>query len=388
MDLVDRYLLLGLRLGRHVDGFVDFYYGPPEHAATVTGEEPSEPAALASEAERLLEALAGDGAAPWLLDQVRGLRAYAGVLAGEPVGYSDEVERCYGVRPVHTPEQSFIAAHSRLEALLPAGGALGDRYESWRQSQVVPPELLGEALARLLPLLRARTAAIVELPAGEAVEVELVSGEPWLAFNYYLGGLRSRIAVNTALPFSAVEVLDLVAHEAYPGHHTEHACKEASLVRARGRLEESAAFLSTPQALVSEGIAMLGCELALDSETMAAAARIFAGLGVRFDPAAAKAVTEAYEPLALVAGNVALMIHEDGATREEAVAYIRRWRLVSEARASHSVDFVTDPTWRAYVTTYAQGLRLCRAYAGADPRVFARLLTEQVPVADLAAAGA
>jgi len=27
---VERYLLLGLRLGRHVDGLVDAYYGPPE----------------------------------------------------------------------------------------------------------------------------------------------------------------------------------------------------------------------------------------------------------------------------------------------------------------------------------------------------------------------
>ena len=32
-DLVERYLALGLRLGRHVDGFVDAYYGPPELAA-------------------------------------------------------------------------------------------------------------------------------------------------------------------------------------------------------------------------------------------------------------------------------------------------------------------------------------------------------------------
>ena len=29
-DVVGAYLELGLRLGRHVDGFVDAYYGPPE----------------------------------------------------------------------------------------------------------------------------------------------------------------------------------------------------------------------------------------------------------------------------------------------------------------------------------------------------------------------
>jgi len=30
--LVDRYLTLGLHLGRHIDGLVDAYYGPPSLA--------------------------------------------------------------------------------------------------------------------------------------------------------------------------------------------------------------------------------------------------------------------------------------------------------------------------------------------------------------------
>ena len=50
------------------------------------------------------------------------------------------------------------------------------------------------------------------------------------------------------------------------------------------------------------------------------------------------------------------------------------------------VSFVADPTWRAYVTTYTEGLRLCRAYVGGDLGVFRRLLTEQVRVGDLLAA--
>ena len=36
-DVVGRYIELGLRLGRHVDGFVDAYYGPPELAAPSRG---------------------------------------------------------------------------------------------------------------------------------------------------------------------------------------------------------------------------------------------------------------------------------------------------------------------------------------------------------------
>ena len=40
MTEAERYLELGLRLGRHVDGLVDSYYGPPELKARALGIEP------------------------------------------------------------------------------------------------------------------------------------------------------------------------------------------------------------------------------------------------------------------------------------------------------------------------------------------------------------
>ncbi len=46
-DVVGRYLELGLRLGRHVDGFVDAYYGPPALADRVDAEPVLPPARLA-----------------------------------------------------------------------------------------------------------------------------------------------------------------------------------------------------------------------------------------------------------------------------------------------------------------------------------------------------
>ena len=56
------------------------------------------------------------------------------------------------------------------------------------------------------------------------------------------------------------------------------------------------------------------------------------------------------------------------------------------AQAKHSVRFVTDPTWRAYVITYSAGRDLCRAYVGGDPARYRTLLTEQVRIGDLLAA--
>jgi hypothetical protein len=89
------YLRLGLQLGRHVEGVVDAYFGPPEPAAAIDAAPAVEPRRLVTAAEALLDKLQ-DG---WLRDQVVGLRMYAAVLAGEAGSYADEVEGCYGVRP-------------------------------------------------------------------------------------------------------------------------------------------------------------------------------------------------------------------------------------------------------------------------------------------------
>jgi hypothetical protein len=390
MEVVERYLVLGLRLGRHVDGLVDAYYGPPQLAAQVEQEEPRSPATLAGEADSLLEELGSAGLDEarrgWLEDQLVGLRAYAGKLAGEQLGYLDEVERCYGVRPERIHEEDFEVAHERLEQLLPGAGSLAERYEAWRAANIVAPERILDVMRPLLALLRERTSAVVELPGDEELALELVSNEPWAAFNYYLGGHRSRIVVNTDLPLSAADLVTLAAHEGYPGHHTEHAVKERVLIEERGRLEEAIQLVPTPQALVSEGIAEVGTELLAGEDLAPGLVEIFASAGVRFDPAESRAIRAAREPLLAVGRNAAIHIHEDGVGEEDARAYVSRWALVPADRAKRTVAFVVDPTWRAYVTTYTEGLRLCRAFVGGEHASFRRLLTEQVRVRELIAA--
>jgi hypothetical protein len=47
------------------------------------------------------------------------------------------------------------------------------------------------------------------------------------------------------------------------------------------------------------------------------------------------------------------------------------------------IRFVTEPTSRTYVITYAAGRELCGSYVAADPTRFRRLLTEQVRVGEL-----
>ena len=288
----ERYLRLGLQLGRHVEGIVDAYFGPPELAAAVEAAPPAEPRTLVAAAEELLDELE-DG---WLRDQVVGLRTYAGVLAGESLSYADEVEGCYGVRPTYTDEAVFAAAHERLEELLPGDGTLAERHERWEGSIRVPTEQVEPTVAAVIEEARAWTRGLVELPDGEGVVLEIVRDKPWLAFCYYLGDLRSRIAVNVDLPMSAIELLILAIHETYPGHHAERCCKEHLLVRGRGLLEETIVLVPTPQSLVAEGIAELALSLLLEGEAGAALAAVVHDAGIDLDLAHALAVERAREP--------------------------------------------------------------------------------------------
>ncbi len=382
---------MGLALGRHVDGLVDAYYGPADVAARVAAEPLRPPAELEARGRRLLADLAADrdldaARRHFLVAQVAGLRTTAAKLAGEAIGYVDEVEACYGVRPEMFPEDEFAAAHRRLDEALPGTGPLGERYVAWREAQAVPPDKLRPAVESLAEDLRARTATLWGLPEGERVEFDLVTNEPWAGFNYYLGDLRSRVVINVDLPVLSTSLGHLVAHEAYPGHHTEHCRKEVGLVRRRRHLEETIFLVGTPQCLLAEGLADLGLEIVAGRRPEPVIAGHLRPLGIPYDADLIAELAQASESLGQVRGNAALLLHDRGADVGAVVDYLARWSLLSPARAQKSVQFLTDPTWRAYIFCYVEGVALCRRFVGGDPARFARLITEQLTPSDLGAA--
>jgi hypothetical protein len=286
------------------------------------------------------------------------------------------------VRPERTPESELEQIHAELDELLPGEGSLLERRNAWRERHLCPGDRAVGVLDELMPLLRDRTAALVELPEGERVDLDPVSGEPWWAFNYYQGRFHSRVVLNTDVPTTGLDLLHLAAHEVYPGHHTEHAVKEQLL-----GVEERIQLVPTPQAVLSEGIAETGLEVVLDDTTREAAHAIVLRHGLELvDPELSERISRASERLRAVSVNTALAIHEGGMSRDEATEYVERWGLRPPDEAKHQVDFVTDPTWRAYTITYSAGRDLCRAFVGGDPARFRRLLSEPVRIGELLSA--
>jgi len=377
----EQYLRLGLQLGRHDDDVVDAYFGPPELKAAVDAADPVDPARLAASADGLLNEL-GDG---WLRDQVSGVHAYAEVLAGAPRPYAEEVEACYLLRPKRTDEAVFAEVHERLEELLPGAGALAERYDAYRKSAFVPREGVEQVAGEVIEAARRGTRELVDLPDGEDVDLEIVHDVPWMGYCEYVGGLRSRISINGDLPLSFIDLVRLIIHETYPGHHVERCRKDELLVRERGLLEETIVLLPTPQSVIAEGIATIAPGILLD-RTPEAFAGLAAAAGIDMDFARAVAIESALEDAGWVELNAAHMLYTDGKGEDEVRAYFERWALLDADLSAHAIRFLRGTTSRSYVICYPAGRELCTAYIAGDPARFRWLLSEQVRVGELVAA--
>src|SRR5215211_5013062 len=395
--LIREYLLLGLRFDRVESGYVDAFTGDPQLRNLVANEPAPDPAELARRAERLLTELpTGDGfdqdRADFIAAHLRALVCAGRKFAGQPVGFVEEVNDYFDVRIAKGDPDRYRQAHARLYEALGGTGPLAPRMQAYRTAEEIPPHRLAECIEAFSSALRDRVRADYPLPDGETVTYEVVTDKPWSGFNYYDGNYRSRVAVNADLRQQMSNLPRLVAHESYPGHHTEHCRKEAGLVAGKGQAEQTIFLVNTPQCLMAEGLADLALYAAIGPKWGAWAAEIYADLGLRFDGERAEEVSAATAALADVRQDAALMLHDEHRDADEVAAFLRRWLLVSDERARQSLRFLSSPLWRAYTSTYVEGYRLLRAWLDDRPtdvtltERFRRLLDEPLIPSALRAA--
>jgi hypothetical protein len=385
--LIREYLLLGLRFDRVEEGYVDSFTGDPELRRAVASEPTPDPADLARQAQRLLASVPqADGLEPqradYLAAHLKALACAGRKFAGEEVGFVEEVREYFDVDIVKGDPDLYRDAHRKLDAALGGSGALDERLQAHRTSEEILPARLEECIHAFSSALRDRVRAEYPLPEAETIVYEIVTDKPWSGFNYYEGNYRSTVAVNADLKQQMSNLPRLVAHESYPGHHTEHCRKESGLVERGGQSEQTIFLVNTPQCLMAEGLADLALHAAIGPEWGAWASEIFADLGLRFDGERAQAISEASATLADVRQDAALMLHDEHRDVDEVVAFLQRWLLVNEARARQALRFLSSPLWRAYTSTYVEGYRLLRGWLDARPAEvtlterFGRLLDE------------
>ncbi|WP_197376681.1 DUF885 domain-containing protein [Mycolicibacterium baixiangningiae] len=388
--LIREYLLLGLRFDRVEDGYVDSFTGDPALRRAVAAEPAPDPVDLTRQAERLLAALPDtprtggfdETRADYLAAHLRALALAGRKFAGEDVGFVDEVEAYFDVRITKGDPEIYRQAHVALDEALGGTGPLIERIQAHRTSDEIPPDRLEECIHAFSSALRDRVRATFPLPDAETITYEVVTDKPWSGFNYYLGDYRSTVAVNADLKQQMANLPRLVAHESYPGHHTEHCRKEAGLVHTLGHAEQTIFLVNTPQCLMAEGLADLALYAVVGPNWGSWAAEIYSDLGLRFDGARAEAVSAATAALADVRQDAALMLHDEHRPVADVVAFLKRWLLVDDDRARQMLRFLSSPLWRAYTSTYVEGYRLLRGWLDARPpgvgltERFGRLLDE------------
>ncbi|MBB3605632.1 hypothetical protein FHT40_005319 [Mycolicibacterium sp. BK556] len=388
--LIRDYLTLGLRFDRIEEGYVDSFTGDPELRRAVADEPAPEPTELAREADRLLAELPQvpreggftDQRADFIGAHLRALGFSARKFAGEQVGFVDEVRHYFDVDISRGDPERYRAAHTRIDEVLGGGGSLVERMEAHRRSDEIPPERLEECMHAFSSALRDTVRATYPLPDSETIVYEVVTDKPWSGFNYYEGNYRSTVAVNADLKQQMANLPRLVAHESYPGHHTEHCRKEAGLVAGQDQQEQTIFLVNTPQCLMAEGLADLALHAAVGPGWGRWASEIYADLGLRFDGERAEALSEATAALADVRQDAALMLHDEHRDVDDVVAFLQRWLLVDDTRARQMLRFLSSPLWRAYTSTYVEGYRLLRTWLDDRPAGvsltdrFGRLLDE------------
>ena len=392
------YVLLVLRLARTVeartgDGWMLDYHGPPEWKALVDAEEPRSGEMLLEEAHAAVDTLRRQGfeasRTRYLGKHLRALETVARRLAGERLSLREQAAGCFDIDAGWVPEDDFREAEALYDRALPGRGDVRERLRGWKMRHELQREkapLLAVLFERAILEARRRTDALVGLPAGEEVSFGALSGEPFLALAEYMGGLRSRVLVNTDRAFNLADLLYVACHEGYPGHLAEIVLKEERLAHGKGYAEELVLFLPTPRFVVSEGLALWAREIAFpggeQQDWLQEHAYPEAGIG--HDGGDLDKIHEAKDALWGVQCNAALMLDE-GRPEAEAIRYLARWALLEDEEARRALPSLRRPFAEAYVFCYHHGRKLLEPWIrGSGRGDFVRsLLTEQACPSDL-----
>ncbi len=398
LDAIARdYVALILEIGEREPGYVDAYYGPAEWQDAAKADPRTVPQLIQGAAgltERL-NAVPTRGAEQatvqrraYLLAHVSAASARLRMLSGETMGFADEAEALFGIRPELRPLESYDPVLAEIDALLPGEGSLTERVTAFKSHYVIPRERLQVVMDAAIAECRARTVRHIALPAHERFTLSFVGDKPWSGYNYYLGDAASRIEINADLPIYTERAVDLGCHEAYPGHHVYNALLEQTFVRERGWVEMSVYPLFSPMSFVAEGSANYGIDLAFPGDEAAAYERdvLFPLAGL--DPATADRKAQ----LAALTRRLAraeYTIADDWLAgrigRDEAIRRLMKYTLATEARATQRLRFID--TYRSYIINYGLGRDVVQAWVerqGPDRwEAMETLLSSQILPVDL-----
>jgi hypothetical protein len=387
--IAEEYVRLALAIDKHLPGYIDAYFGPPDWQAQAKSEGVIPLPELARRASLLAGAVANDNTMhdqrkDFLTRHVLSMQTSLRLLQGERMPLAEEVKLLYDVQPAWVEETLFEDAHRKLEDLLPPGETMRERMAIRKKAL----EISVEQVKQLLPLINQRFRSLTHkrfpLPDDESIDFTFVQNQPWGAYNWYLGHCHSRVEINTDLPIRINSLANLIAHEGYPGHHTELSIKDSQLVQQVSRFEHSVALINSPSCVISEGLASCALSTIMPDEALVAwyAGEILPMANLsHLDAQREYMIDQALENLAAVSGNAAFLLHDQAAELDKVSNYLQRYGFSTEKEARKAIEFFSHPLYRSYTYTYYWGKKMLKSLFALKQDVthwYTRLLTEAV----------
>ena len=262
------FLLLALRIDKHIKGYVDFYYGPEKLRQIVDHESLTAPNTLVHDSNNLLKQL---GAQDFDKERIRyieklliAMKTSIEILIGSEISIKDQILRLYDISLQPVNESKLYGIKEEFNKAYEGSGSLEERMKELRIRRKVSKSDVFELFKKALQIVKNRTNELYTnfLPKNETIIIDLLGKKKenevkWSYYNWYLGNFTSRIEVNPNYNMYWSSLLSTAAHEGYPGHHMEFILKEQCLYRKLFQFEHSILLLNSPKIIISEGIASL-----------------------------------------------------------------------------------------------------------------------------------
>ncbi|TES98482.1 MAG: hypothetical protein E3J90_05790 [Promethearchaeota archaeon] len=272
------FLLLALRIDKHIKGYVDFYFGPEKLRQIVDNGPITSPNTLLNDSNNLIKQLGAQGynkeRERYIEKLVVAMKTSIEILIGSEISVKDQFTRLYDVYLQPAKESELDNLKEEFEDAYRGSGNLKDRMNKLRTTRKVPESKVFKFFKKAVDITEKQTKELFIdlLPKNERIIIDVVNSsekEKYSCYNWYLGKYISRIEVNPNYQMYWTSFLKYSSHEAYPGHHTEFVVKEERLYRELNQFEHSLLILHSPKLVISEGIANKAISILFSNQEVA-----------------------------------------------------------------------------------------------------------------------
>jgi len=392
------FLLLALRIDKHIKGYVDFYYGPEKFFQIVDNEAITSPNKLLVDSNSLLNKLDLQGyhikRERYLEKMLTAMRTSIELLNGIEISLKDQFLKLYDVALQPANESELKNLKNEYDEAYEGPGSLEERLEKLRLKRRVPEEKVFEFFKRALQITEKRTKELFInlLPENEQILLDLTQEKnndkiKWACYEWYLGNYNSRIEVYPKFDMYWTVLLMYSAHEGYPGHHTEFSVKECILYRELNQFEHSILLLNSPKLLISEGIADLALNVLFSYRDQAEIGlnEFCSDISKEDSLETLIAQNKVRNKLNLFWYNFAYHALIDNYTDEDLISYGKNFEIFGKDDLRNQIKRLNNPVYSKNAFTYNLGMNIIKKKYGEFPSVkdFRNLLVNPILPCDL-----